>query len=317
MIPGLTDQALLSWAGTRRLSALALRGKELAAKPVVPASTALALFVAGVSVPRAQVERALGARTLELLVARDVLEVGEMVRAKVAILPLVNAVIVCDRWDAASETERLLWPDDSSYHVVSSLTAERRKHWIDLATGNAFGPLCRPEIADRITGVDLSARAIHYARLGAGLSNRVIDAREGDVSTPLESTAQLVTCNAPIVDDPDQAIWRRADKGFFARLWQAARACIAPGGDVVVHATLDALPMDKTLVTDELPGEVAIVVYTPPGVRAYGIMWWSPDNPQRRAVGYRALTAARPHVDPRDRIDVLAGALPPLAAAQV
>jgi hypothetical protein len=317
VIPGLTDQALLAWAGTRRLSALALRGKELAAKPLVPASTALALFVAGVSVPRAQVERMLGARIVDLLVERDVLELGDMVRAKVAILPVVNAVIVCDRWDAADAPERLPWPDDSSYHLVSSLTADRRKHWIDLATGNAFGPLVRPDIADRTTGVDLSARAIRYARLGASLSNRVLEVREGDVATPLGTTAQLVTCNAPIVDDPDQAIWRRADKGFFARLWQAARACVAPGGDVVVHATLDALPMDRTVVTDELPGEVAIVVYTPPGVRAYGVMWWRPDAEPRRVVGYRELTQARPHLDPRDRADVLAGALAPLHAAQV
>jgi hypothetical protein len=360
---GLTEGALLAWAGTRRLSALALHQKALAAKPVTPASAALALFVAGVDISLAQAERLFGESFLrdvagnhatpehfpelandthagatraaaDARTMRDAASIrslgltgpwlvditGDRVRASVSILPLERAWVVCDRLDAPDNPDRLPWPDDSSYHLASAIPVQRHSRWIDLATGNGFVPLARREVATRVIGVDLNPRAISYAFLSQNISDVSLAAselRQGDIASPLAATASLVTCNAPIIGDPDQAIWRRADRDFFIRMRSTARRHVEPGGDIIVHSTLDAMPVEKGAVTDELPGEVAIVVYTPPGIRAYGVMWWSPDKAQRRAVGYRELTAARPHLDPRDRTDVLAGTLPPLNAGQV
>ena len=105
---GLTPNALLSWSGTHRLSAL--RSFDLHALPVVPAASALALFVAGRELAVDTVARVLPLDELADLVERT----GERVRARVAILPLEQALLVCDRSDAPDDTQRVCWPDDSS-----------------------------------------------------------------------------------------------------------------------------------------------------------------------------------------------------------
>lgn len=299
---GLTEGALLAWAGTHRLSALPPRLAKLAARPPVPAAAALSVFVGGAELP-AEAMRAL--KPLEDLVAIGLLErLGDRVRAPLAVVPHGQALLVCDRHDAADHEQLVCWPDDSSYHLATAIEPGRRARWLDLACGSAFAPLLRPELAEEIRGVDLNPRAVRMARLGAGLSGcRHVTADEADIGAA-HAPAALVSCNAPIPGDPDAAIWRRAEPGFFTRMWPAARAALAPDGQVVVHSALDAVPPD-------LVGEAVTVVYTPPGERAYAITWWRPDATPRRATCVRALTPARPHLDPRDREDALAGRLAP------
>jgi hypothetical protein len=422
---GLTQNALLAWAGTHRLSALARIVPALAARPITPASAVLALFVAGVDVPLAR----LRGLPIDALVAHGLVEVAPVdaspvdapvdhareprplardhVRARVAIMPLEQTLAVCDRFDAPSSRELVLCPDDSSYHLASAIPPGRRERWIDLATGSAFAPLARPNLAAQIVGIDLNPRAVELARLGAALSGcaqvtarcadigdapartahdasartaadnaertavdsaertvdtierTAVDSAERTVDTAertaadsaertvdtaertaadsaertvdtieraavaLDSRAQLVTCNAPILGDPDLAIWRATDRAFFQRLWHAARACVAPGGDVIVHCVLDGVPDTRDFdviererdgaadlalrreseIAGSLEGEVVIVVYTPMGERPYCVVWWAPDGPARRVIVRRALTPARPHLDARDRDD--------------
>ena len=300
---GMTEGALLAWAGTRRVAGLPMRMSGLSARRPVPAAAPLALFVAGAELP-AETLRAL--KPLEELVAAGLVErIGDRVRALVAVVPLGEALLVCDRYDAPDTEQLVCWPDDSSHHLASAISPGRRDRWIDLASGSAFAPLAHPELAVEIRGVDLNPRAVRLARLGAGLSGaRHLAFSEGDIAGP-HVPAALVTCNAPIAGDPDAAIWRRTDRAFFDRMWPAAKAALAPGGEVITHTTLDAVPAD-------LGGEVVTVAYTPPGERAYVITWWAPERPARRIVAWRPLTPARPHLDPRDREDALAGALAPV-----
>ncbi|MFN0245550.1 MAG: hypothetical protein ACKV2T_01495 [Kofleriaceae bacterium] len=329
---GLTQNALLAWAGTHRLSALARIAPALATRPITPASAVLALFVAGADIPLPR----LRGLPLEALVALGLLEIPprdatagapiepdahgplerDHVRARVAILPLEQTLVVCDRFDASSARELVLYPDDSSYHLASAIPGGRRERWIDLATGSAFAPLARPSLAAQITGIDLNPRAVELARLGAALSGCAhVTMRCADIGVALgaeptlDTRTQLVTCNAPILGDPDVAIWRATDRAFFERLWRTARACVAPGGEVIVHCVLDGVPgtheldgmRNESEVAGALDGDVTIVVYTPQGERAYCVVWWSPDARARRTLHRRALTPARPHLDARDR----------------
>lgn len=299
---GLTEGALLAWAGTRRIPALEWRLRGLLQREPVPAASALALFVAGAVL---EVDK-LGRLPLEELLEADLLERrGDRVRAPIAILPLEAALLVCDRADEPDRAELVRWPDDSSYHLASALPAGRRPRWHDLACGSAFAPLARPELATEIRAHDLNARAVGFARLGAALTGcRHVTVEEAEIGTA-HAPAALVTCNAPIPGDADAAIWRRADDGFFGRMWPAARASTAPDGEVIVHCVTAGIP-------DDLAGEVVVVVYTPPEERGFAVTWWRPDAPSRRVVAYRELTPARPHLDPRDRDDALAGHLTPL-----
>jgi len=332
---GLTVRALAAWAGTARIAALPARLDEMPAHPPTPAGAILALFVGGAEVARDQLRAPTALHALmDALIEHELVEhSGDHVRARVAIVPLGPALLVCDRMDAPIERDLVCWPDDSSHHLATAIPPGRRADWLDLGCGSAFAPLARPELATRIMGVDINERAVRYARLGAELSGiSHIAASLGDVGASCEP-AELVTCNAPIPDPPraDQVpvggqpatppgtdryraaeafptaaipeIWRTAEPGFFDRLWPALRRAVQPGGMIVVHGACEAvLP-----VLADARGERVVVTYTPASVRGFAVAWWRPDAPDRFVTARRALTPERPHLDPSDREDVLAG----------
>ncbi len=305
---GLTARALASWIGTARIAALPARLEAMPPRSPTPSDAILALFVGGAEVARDRLAAPALRTALDALTAQGLVErAGDRLRARVAIVPLGQALLVCDRLDAPTERDRVCWPDDSSHHLATAIPPGRRTDWLDLGCGSAFAPLARPELAVRITGIDLNARAVRYARLGAALSGTSqIAVSLGDVGDPVEPAA-LVTCNAPMpaLTGPDAApleIWRRAEPGLFDRLWPALRRAVRPGGMIVVHAAGDAvLPMLAAA-----GGERVAVTYTPDGVRAFAVAWWRPDAPDRFVAVRRDLTADRPHIDSRDRDDALA-----------
>jgi methylase of polypeptide subunit release factors len=299
----ITRRGLAAWAGSDRIPIVRARLGSLAALPVTRASAELALFVAGVEVERAL----LGAVDEELVEV-----VGDRARARVSVLPIGDALIVCDRADATEHPELVCWPDDSSFHLASAIPPGRHGTWLDLGCGSAVAPLSRPALADRIVVSDLNPRAVRFAELGAKLSNVRLETLVGDLAV---SPADLITCNAPIPGDhvsgsvSASAMWRATDESFVVRLFEAARSALSPDGLIVVHSALDAIP-------SVLPGESVIVVYTPPDVpRQFAITWWSPSpagTTTRQIRARRLLDPSRPHLDHRDREAALAGNLPAL-----
>lgn len=298
---GLTPRMLAAWAGTDRLPRLAWRLAQRTAPDPLPAARALALFVEGRELAARDVSLPIDALVDLGLLAR----LDDRLRATVSLLPLGNALVVCDRDDAPDHPELVCWPDDSSYHLAASLPPGRRARWLDLGCGSAFAPLAHPALATTIHGIDLNPRAVRYARLGAALAGIAhLTVEEADIGAA-HAPAELVTCNAPIPGEWDQALWRTADAAFASRLWPALRAAIAPRGEAVVHSILPLVPA-------ALDGEVVSVLYTPPGMRAFAVTWWRPEAPPRRVTAYRELTPARPHLEARDRDDALAGDLRPV-----
>jgi SAM-dependent methyltransferase len=367
---GVTPRALAAWAGTARIAALPARLEAIGAPdtPATPAAAVLALLVGGAELHADawRLPDALLAPLAPLATCDLVERAGDHLRARVAIVPLGAALLVCDRLDAAIDRDLVCWPDDSSHHLATAIPPGRRADWLDLGCGSAFAPLARPELAHRITGIDLNPRAVRYAQLGAALSGIAhIAVARGDIADP-QAPAELVTCNAPMPDPDDvpaishrphavagphdagslQAgadsipaishrphaiagahasgslhgsdssapprsprlrgalpeIWRHADRGFFERLWPALLRAVRPGGLIVVHGACDALQPALAAA----PGERVLVRYTPDGVPGFAIAWWRPDAPARLVSTHRALTAERPHLDPRDRDDALA-----------
>jgi len=316
---GLTARALAAWAGTTRIAALPALLEGAHARPPTPAGVLLALLVEGAEVTRERLHAppALPALIDELIAHELVERDGDRLRARVAIVPLGQALLVCDRLDAPIERALVCWPDDSSHHLATAIPPGRRADWLDLGCGSAFAPLARPELATRIAGIDINERAVRYAELGAKLSGIAhIAASLGDVGAACEPAA-LVTCNAPIPDPPQvnrlrssanpfamtlAEVWRNAEPGFFDRLWPALRRAVRPGGMIVVHAACEAiLP-----VLEDAGGERVVVTYTPASVRGFAVAWWRPDAPDRCVAVRRELTADRPHIDPRDREEALA-----------
>jgi SAM-dependent methyltransferase len=307
---GLSPRMLAAWVGSERLSALPALLPAVAGKPPTPASTLLALFVAGEDVAIERVPE------LDALRAHDLVEVaGATVHARVAILPLGTSLLVCDRLDTDDSLDIVCWPDDSSYHLALSLPADAAS-WLDLGCGSAFAALLRPELARSIVAADLNARAVAYARLGCALSGRahvtVVAADLGEgVPAELRASCELVTCNAPIPaprGGPYRARWRLTDERFVERLFVHARSFVAADGMIVVHAALDALAP----VVDELPGHRVVIAYTPAEVRGFAVAWWKPDGEDRLVRARRPLTEQRPHLTHEDRLAALTRTLPPL-----
>lgn len=275
----LTPRALAAWAGTDRLSAVVHRLPQLASDEPLPAAQMLALFVAGRDVPA---ERA---PTDPRLVER----IGDRARAKVAVLPLGRALLVCDRADAPPREDTVCWPDDSSYHLAGALPRGRNPCWLDIGCGSAFAQLYRPELAERKVALDINPRAVAYARLGGELSRIALEVVESDAGALPDCAPQLVTCNAPMPMASGPMVWRRADPGLFERLFRAIPACLAQGGLAVVHCARAAIPAD-------LPGERVIASYAP----EFAVLRWRPDGPTREIAHRRDLTVDRPHLDEHD-----------------
>jgi SAM-dependent methyltransferase len=308
---GLTRRALEAWAGTARIAALPARLEAAPPSSATPAAAMLALFVGGVELGEAELP--LPGEVIDELIGHELVErASARLRARVAIVPLGPALVVCDRLDAPIERELVCWPDDSSYHLATAIPPGRRADWLDLGCGSAVAPLARPELASRIVGVDINPRAARYAELGAALSGIAhLAAAVGDIGdldmTALPEPAELVTCNAPIPDVAGELasalpeVWRRADPGFFEHLWPALLRAVRPGGLIVVHAAREAI----LAALGEGRGERVVVSYTPDGVRGFAVAWWRPDGPERLVVARRELSPERPHLEPGDREDAL------------
>ena len=291
---GLTPRALAAWAGTAHVPALPSCA-GLSRRPSTAAAAALELFVAGraVAIPA---QHGL-APLVEPLRALGLVERGDDgVRATVTILPLGEALLVCDRADAPNDQARVCWPDDSSYHLATALPAGRQPRWLDLCSGSAFAPLARPGLAAQVTGIDLNPRAVQFAALGAGLSGRTdVEVVHGDLGDAPSAPGgyDLVTCNMPIPDGGAGPIWRHTSEEAFARLWETCPRYVAPGGLVVMHAVLEALEAGLR----DAAGERVIVAYTPAHEAGFGVAWWRPSAPAGFVLTRRSLTSARPHLD--------------------
>jgi len=300
---GLTARALEAWAGTASPALVAsyLRGRRHATE--TPIAALFELVVRGTEIAADQLR---APALIDALIAHGIVEhAGGQLRARVAVLPLEHALLVCDRSDAPIERDLVCWPDGSSEHLALSIPPGRRDTWLDLCCGSAFAPLTRPGQARQIAAIDLNERAVRYARLGAALSGVAhLAISQGDAAAAAEP-ADLVTCNTPIpVSDPEATapLWCLTEPGLFDRLWPALRRAVRPGGTIIVHAVTEAiLP-----VLSRAAGERVIVTYTPEGVRDFAVAWWRPDAAGRLIVVRRALTASRPSITADDRDDALA-----------
>jgi hypothetical protein len=276
----------------------------LAARRLVPASTLLALFVAGAEVPIAR----LGALAAPLATGGWIDVTTTTARARWSIVPLGDSWLVCDRVDRPVARDTVCWPDDSSHHLALSIPPGRRARWLDLGTGSAYALLLRPGTAGQRIGSDLNPRALELARRGAELSNVAVELMRSDLDADLPESlvgrCNLVTCNPPIPSRQagSDSLWRAAEPSDLARLVPAARRVVAAQGMIVIHAALEIL-----LALRDVTGERVVVEYTPPGVPGFAVAWWRPDADDRWLHVARPLTPQRPHLTYDDRTAAMSG----------
>jgi hypothetical protein len=269
-----------------------------------PASLAAWLLVAGRPVAIAAARARLGADVDRLLGLGWLVVDGDRLRATRALVPIGPSLAVCDRLDAAASGDAVLWPDDSSHHLVGSLPRGRVGRWLDVGTGSALAPLALRGRAAHVRATDLNPRAVAAARDGAALSGAALDIAAADLTAGAGPGWDRITFNAPIpaeagTEAATTGLHRRAPPGaaLLARFWAAAPGLVGDGGEVVVHSILDDDPL---AVTADLPGALAVIRYTPGGHVPFGITVWRPSALRGRAVMDLALGGEHPHVDRGD-----------------
>jgi len=103
--------------------------------------------------------------------------------------------------------------------------------------------------------------------------------------------------------EPDRQRDQDRPDDLLAALWPAARARLAPGGEVLVHGADDG---DRFAPPAALGGAVTIARYTPGDGPGFAITRWRPDASPVHRRGVIVLDAAHPFVRRAD-LDAIAG----------
>jgi hypothetical protein len=297
---GLTERGLKTCFGVGAVAHLprVLPQREGPGPTPPPAAVPLWLFCAGRRIAHAMAREILGpdlARMIDLGLLDHV--DGDVVATRL-LAPIGPSLAMCDRFDEEA-ADRVLWPDDSSHHLLGALPGSRVGRWLDVGSGPAWAPLAVPGLATGIHATDLSPRAVAQGKVGLGLSNvRHATMAVADLFAGAGGGWNLITFNAPIPTEakaagPDEPGHRRAPAGakVLERFWAGAPAAIADGGEVVVHSWVPSDPLGPVA---DLPGAVVALRYArEPG---FAITAWRPGAPRHRAVIEVELTAAHPHV---------------------
>lgn len=296
---GLTERATNACFDVRCAHHAPLRAPTLPQPGDSPPRAAIApwMFVVGRSFPEPVVRRAFG-DAVDALIELGALHLHDgRVVPTVAIVPVGEALTVCDRFDAAAPD--VMFPDDSAYHLIGALPRRRVGSWLDVGTGNAIAPLAARGRAERIRATDIHAPAINRARLGAELSAVApIDLAIADLTAGARAGApwDLITFNAPIPAEagaPDTTCAYTASPAgarLLERFWEAVPELVANDGEVIVHSVCASPP-------PVAGGSVAIALYTPDDAQIpFGITSWRPSGPAGTAVAKIALTPSVPHV---------------------
>lgn len=282
---GLTEQAVCTCFYVTSVGHAPMRTASLT-PPDSPTLAAILpwLLVAGKPLPVAAARAALGDELYETLRDVDLLtERSPLVWSEVCILPVGEAIAVSDRFGGGSAP----LPDDSSFHLIGALPGRRLASWLDIGTGTGIAPLARRGLARRVVAGDINDEALDCARLGVGLSGAgEIELRNSDLFDAVEpGNWALITFNAPMPGPDDDLL---------DRFWQDVRTRVGDHSEVVVHSQQ---AHDDYIESLQLPGEVVVARYTPPGIEpAFGVTRWRPGGEQRSELRHVALTPERPHV---------------------
>ena len=300
----ITPRAVQACLGVSAVVAVP-RARAVPSSPMPPAAAPIWLWCAGRAVEVAVLTRALGAEVVAAagaagLCAQD----GDAVVPTVRLAPLGVGLVLCDLAEHAAD-DRVPWIDDSTLHLLGALPP-RPPRWLDVGTGPAALPLAIGAGATTIHATDLNPRAIALATRGLALAGRAdVTVATAALLDGAPAGWDLITMNAPMPASLTAATstWHRGPDELLAALWPAARARLAPGGEVLVHGADDG---DRFAPPAALGGAVTIARYTPGDGPGFAITRWRPDASAVHRRGVIVLDAAHPFVRRAD-LDAIAG----------
>jgi methylase of polypeptide subunit release factors len=208
-----------------------------------PTIALLRLFGGRHTLPASTVEAVLNPLPLADALAEGLVEqVDGGVRARVSIAPIDD-----DRWlisdfrwstnsDAGIAFDHVLGRQPSA-ELLARLTIRRPVETaLDLGIGSGLQAMRLSRHAARVTGTDISNRALRFARTNAALNGLEWELLEGDLAEPVWGRRfDLVVSNPPFVVSVGKPQHRFRDAGregdaLSAELIAAATGLLAPGG---------------------------------------------------------------------------------------
>jgi SAM-dependent methyltransferase len=169
----------------------------------------IALLLFGEAAAREAIERALGGDTLATLLESGLARAdGDRVQANVMLFPCQGLHLATDRLDAdrAQNPVMPLFPE--SYDLGRIAVRAPVDRALDVCTGSGIHALLAARHAREAVGVDISTRALEFARFNAWL-NAIENVvwLQGDVYAPLPDGGRygLITANPPYNPELDSA----------------------------------------------------------------------------------------------------------------
>ena len=154
----------------------------------VPVDTLHALVPAGF------IDDALAMRLLELE--------GEMLRPKLSLMPCDGMYFVTDRAAKNTALNQVMWLWGESYLLAALVNRTPRRCAFDVGTGSGIHALLASRHCDRVVGLDVSTRALEFARFNAAL-NGVSNAEFmlSDLLDGVDGNCDLLVTNVPYAPD--------------------------------------------------------------------------------------------------------------------
>ena len=283
----------------------------LAADERPPVDWLIRLLLLGDAIPSAQLDAFLSAPARDVLVHAGLLrEVEGDVAAEAMLLPFEDLLLACD-WPWRDVGSRVIVPDPSSALTaehVAPLPGEPAGTALDVGTGCGIVAFVAARHFARVTGVDISARAIDFARFNAALNARDVafaTCSPAHLERELDAPVDLVTFVMPVLFP---GVWRREASAHVSQVEpgadgrelalrtyrQLARA-LRPGGRALLFHQLPLEPGDDLaawLRTSGADAELAVVANLVHDVRSDVRARLGPPD---RAAG---LAADRPRPEP-------------------
>lgn len=215
-----------------------------------PLDALIRLFLLGL--PEAEAHVPFSAEERGLLLAANLIEAANAgaVRARVALFPVEDRLVATD-FASSPAPNRVMALGADSYGLARLVPRPARadaNRALDLCTGSGVVALEAARLYGEVRGLDVSPRAVNFARFNAllnGVANCTFEV--SDVYEAVRGERfDLVTANPPFVpSDGVEVLFRDGGRGgedVLARVVEGARAHLAPGGvcaivaDLVEHA---------------------------------------------------------------------------------
>lgn len=127
---------------------------------------------------------------------------GDMLRPKLSLMPCDGMYFVTDRAAKNTAFNQVMWLWGESYLLAGLVRRTSRRCAFDVGTGSGIHALLASRHCDRVVGLDVSPRALEFARFNAAL-NGVHNAefRLSDLLDGVDGSCDLLVTNVPYAPD--------------------------------------------------------------------------------------------------------------------